>query len=95
MSRYPAYKIDKKYPHKRLKRAGARFVFHKEKKSPFWGQSGPSRWLAFIHIDCDNGDGGVLYEFVRDGSGWRCSGFGRLRYASNPGRDLFTANAPA
>jgi hypothetical protein len=91
-----SYVIDKKYPHRRLMRAGARLIYYREPACKYFdtGKFLPARWQLFVHIDSDNGDGGVLFRFTRSGRRWKCDGWGLMRYAFNPGREVFADKLP-
>lgn len=80
------FQIDRRFPHNVIKRAGGKLYFQRQ---------GETRWLMFVHDDCDNGDGGVVYRFYRKRRGWKCYGFGRLRYCGQPERTIFADKLPA
>lgn len=83
------YQMDKRYSHKPLVRAGARLKWVKSNHHPLLRPTASKvgYWVLCVHVPCENGDGGVLYSFVRKGRKWQNYGCGRLRYCEH--RDLF------
>lgn len=88
------YILDKKYAHKPLMRAGARLLYYRGPCHPLTRNHPKQKpyWVLGVHHQCDNGDGGVLYVFVRKGKKWQCYGCGRLRYSQH--NHLFAEHLP-
>jgi hypothetical protein len=84
------YRIDRSYAHRKLMRAGAKIVYHRPPRE----YAGIPHWVLLIHDDCENGDGGVVYHFVRKRRKWQCYGFGRLRYCGELERLTFADKLP-
>ena len=87
------YLLGKSYPHRRLKRDGAVMIYYRDgqfhKQSLQCHRNAKPYWVMLLHDPCENGDGGAVYEFVRDGRRWRCEGIGRLRFAHHPAAHVF------
>lgn len=87
--------IGKRYGHRKLMRSGARLIYDSG-PAPALSRAVGHRpnWRLFVLDPCENGDGGILFEFTRKRRSWICQSWERLRYCGNPGRELFADRLP-
>jgi hypothetical protein len=84
---YDMLRVDRRFPHSRMKRAGAKLFYNRYVKR-FGSQPFDAHWIMVLHIPCSNGDHGVFATFVRRKRTWKCYGLGRVSKSSNPERSV-------